>query len=85
METNPLCMRGSASELPPEAVDKHLDAIYECACFLRNRMDALVLLRDDVAAMSWVDQDQKLRLSALLGVIEAVDDKFRELQGLVER
>jgi hypothetical protein len=82
---NPLNLRGAVATLPPEQVEDHLDAIFECTAFLGNNVDALLLMRDAMENTSFATSEQRRLRGAMVGTIDALRSKFLELRELVVR
>ncbi|WP_372837498.1 hypothetical protein [Phaeovulum sp.] len=83
--TNPLRMHGSVVATSPEVIEDHLDAVYNCTCLLRNRVDALLSFEEDLAGFGITAPDLKSFGSALMGVIDAINDKVKNLEELTAR
>ena len=85
--SSPLRMPGSAATVSPEVIEGHLDTVYNCTCLLRNRVDALLSFEEDFASFGFgvVAVDLKSFGSALMGVIDAINDKVKQLEELTAR
>ena len=87
--SSPLRMPGSAATVSPEVIEEHLDTVYNCTCLLRNRVDALLSFEEDFASFGFgvgmAAPDLKSFGSALMGVIDAINDKVKQLEELTAR
>ena len=82
---NPLCKPGTASTVSAEVIEEHLDTVYNCTCLLRNRVDALLSFEEDLASFGITAPTLKNFGSALMGVIDSINDKVKQLEELTAR
>lgn len=85
--SSPLRLPGSAATVLPEVIEEHLDMVYNCTCLLRNRVDALLSFEEDFASFGFDVTPPYFKSlgSALLGVIDSINDKVKQLEELTAR